>query len=63
MKNMEAKLPPDTFVRIHRSAIVNVERVRELQPWFHGEFVLILQDGTKLTASRAYVGRLQAAIG
>ncbi|HEX6535152.1 MAG TPA: LytTR family DNA-binding domain-containing protein [Gemmatimonadaceae bacterium] len=63
MKNMASKLPAESFVRIHRSAIVNVERVRELQPWFHGEYVVILQDGTKLTASRAYVGRLQDAIG
>ena len=52
MKNMEVKLDPDLFVRIHRSAIVNVDRIRELQPWFHGEYVVILQDGTKLMASR-----------
>lgn len=62
MKHMEAKLPPDTFVRIHRSAIVNVDRIRELQPWFHGEYVVILRDGTRLIASRAFVDRLHAAI-
>jgi len=59
MKNMEERLPRGTFVRIHRSAIVNLDRVRELQPWFHGEYVVILTDGTKLTASRAYAGRLR----
>lgn len=59
MKNMEERLPRGTFVRIHRSAIVNLDRVRELQPWFHGEYVVILADGTKLTASRAYAGRLR----
>ncbi|HEU4585015.1 MAG TPA: LytTR family DNA-binding domain-containing protein [Gemmatimonadaceae bacterium] len=59
MKNMEERLPRNSFVRIHRSAIVNLDRVRELQPWFHGEYVVILADGTKLTASRVYAGRLR----
>lgn len=62
MKRMEERLPPDVFVRIHRSAIVNLDRVREMQPWFHGEYVVILADGTKLTASRAYAGRLRERI-
>ncbi|HVZ78364.1 MAG TPA: LytTR family DNA-binding domain-containing protein, partial [Gemmatimonadaceae bacterium] len=52
MKNMEARLDPSIFVRIHRSAIVNVDRIRELQPWLHGEYVVILEDGTRLSASR-----------
>ncbi|HEU6452936.1 MAG TPA: LytTR family DNA-binding domain-containing protein [Gemmatimonadaceae bacterium] len=59
MKNMEERLPRNSFVRIHRSAIVNLDRVRELQPWFHGEYVVILADGTKLTASRVYASRLR----
>lgn len=59
MKDMEARLPRGSFVRIHRSAIVNLDHVRELQPWFHGEYIVILNDGTKLTASRAYAGRLR----
>jgi two-component system LytT family response regulator len=59
MKNMEERLPRNSFVRIHRSAIVNLDRVRELQPWFHGEYVVILTDGTKLTASRVYASRLR----
>jgi two-component system LytT family response regulator len=59
MKRMEERLPRGTFVRIHRSVIVNLDRVRELQPWFHGEYVVILTDGTKLTASRAYASRLR----
>ena len=52
MKNMEAKLDPKTFVRIHRSAIVNIDRIKELEPWFHGEYIVIMRDGTRLTASR-----------
>lgn len=63
MKRMEARLPRGTFVRIHRSAIVNLDHVRELQPWFHGEYIVILNDGTKLTASRAYAGRLRELMG
>lgn len=62
MKNMETKLDPDLFVRIHRSAIVNVDRIRELQPWFHGEYVVILHDGTKLMASRVFSDRLDRLI-
>jgi two-component system LytT family response regulator len=54
MKGMETKLDPDRFVRIHRSIIVNTDRIRELQPWFHGEYVLILLDGTRLTSSRNF---------
>ncbi len=62
MKNMETRLDPDRFVRIHRSAIVNVERIRELQPWLHGEYVVVLDDGTRLSASRVFSDRLDALI-
>ena len=62
MKNMEAKLDPKIFVRIHRSAIVNIDRIKELEPWFHGEYVVIMRDGTRLTASRVFSDRLSAAI-
>ena len=62
MKNMETRLDNDLFVRIHRSAIVNVNRIKELQPWFHGEYVVILQDGTRLMASRVFADRLDRLI-
>lgn len=62
MKNMETRLDAHLFVRIHRSAIVNVDRIRELQPWFHGEYVVILQDGTKLMASRVFSDRVHRLI-
>ena len=62
MKNMESRLDPNTFVRIHRSAIVNIDRVKELEPWFHGEYIVIMRDGTRLTASRVYSDRLSALI-
>lgn len=62
MKNMEAKLDPKIFVRIHRSAIVNIDRIKELEPWFHGEYIVIMRDGTRLTASRVFSDRLSALI-
>jgi two-component system, LytTR family, response regulator len=62
MKNMEAKLDPKVFVRIHRSAIVNIDRIKELEPWFHGEYIVIMLDGTRLTASRVFSDRLSALI-
>ncbi|HXE61368.1 MAG TPA: LytTR family DNA-binding domain-containing protein [Gemmatimonadaceae bacterium] len=63
MKSMEARLPADSFLRIHRSTIVNFDRVREIQPWFHGEYIALLSDGTKLVVSHAYADRLRELIG
>lgn len=54
MNEIEAKLDPVRFLRIHRSTIVNVDRVKELEPLFQGQYVLRLRDGTRLTASRSY---------
>ena len=54
MQNLEAKLDPEQFLRIHRSTIVNIERIKEFQPWFGGEYVVILRDGKRLTLSRTY---------
>jgi two-component system, LytTR family, response regulator len=53
MAEIETELDPERFVRVHRSAIVNLDRVRELHPLFRGDSVLVLQDGTKLRLSRA----------
>ena len=61
MGEILAQLPPTGFARIHRSSIVNLARVQELQPYFHGEYVVVLRDGTKLRLSRGYresAGRL-----
>ncbi len=51
---MAQQLAPPAFVRIHRSMIVNVDRIRELQPLLYGEYAVILSDGTRLTLSRSY---------
>jgi two-component system LytT family response regulator len=63
MNALEARLDPDVFFRIHRSHIVNIERVKELQPWFNGEYVVFLRSGAKLTLSRGYREKLQDKIG
>jgi two-component system LytT family response regulator len=60
---MEAQLDPAKFRRVHRSAIVNVERITELQPLFSGEYSILLQDGTKLTLSRNYKDKLFELLG
>jgi two-component system LytT family response regulator len=62
MKALEARLDPERFLRVHRSAIVHLDRVVRMEPYFHGEYVLTLRDGTKLTASRSYSARLRAMI-
>jgi two-component system, LytTR family, response regulator len=63
MNALEAQLDADTFFRIHRSHIVNIERIKELQPWFNGEYVVFLHNGTRLTLSRGYREKLQERIG
>lgn len=54
MSAMEQKLDPATFVRIHRSAIVNLHRIKRLRPLQNSEYTLLLHDGTELTSSRRY---------
>jgi two-component system LytT family response regulator len=63
MNAVEGKLDADIFYRIHRSHIVNIERVRELQPSFNGEYVVCLKSGARLTLSRGYREKLQERIG
>jgi two-component system, LytTR family, response regulator len=58
MTALEARLDPDRFARIHRSAIVNLDYVREVRPWSGGEQVLVLGDGRRLTIGRAYRSRI-----
>src|SRR5881409_2397147 len=57
---LEARLDPGRFRRISRSAVVNLDRVREVQPWFHGDAVVILESGTRVTLSRRYRRNLLA---
>lgn len=62
MARLEARLDPKKFIRIHRSTIVNVDRMRKLSPSFAGEYAVILHDGTKLRLSRGYQERIAALL-
>jgi two-component system, LytTR family, response regulator len=59
MQGVAAKLSPRRFLRIHRSTIVNIERIKELRSWFNGEHVVVLKDGAELTASASYAKELK----
>jgi two-component system LytT family response regulator len=63
MSRLEERLDGKQFLRIHRSTIVNVERIRELQPSFHGDYLVLLRDGTELTLSRGFRDKLQELLG
>ena len=58
LSSIETKLDPDVFVRVHRSTIVNVTRIREMHPMFNGDQVLVLAGGRRVTASRTFRARL-----
>ncbi|MCZ6767132.1 MAG: LytTR family DNA-binding domain-containing protein [bacterium] len=63
MAGIESRLDPKDFVRIHRSYIARIDRIREMEHWSHGEYVLILKDGTQLTSSRGYRDQVGALLG
>ena len=63
MASLEVQLPPEKFMRISRSTIVHVDRIKELQPLFHGEYAVILRNGAKLTLSRSYREKLDLLMG
>lgn len=62
MAGIQARLDPELFRRIHRSSIVNLDCIREVHPWFSGDHILIMKDGTKLTMSRTYRDQLKELI-
>jgi two-component system LytT family response regulator len=63
MGALEARLDPARFLRVHRSLIVNVERIQEVESVFAGEYVLFLRNGARLTSARTYRARLQSVLG
>ena len=63
MSRLESQVDPRRFVRIHRSTIVNVDRIQELRSSLTGEHTVVLRDGTRLTLSRGYRDALQARLG
>lgn len=63
MAELEQELDSARFLRISRSAIVNLDRIQEVQPWFQGDYVLILADGTRLTSTRGYRENMRRLLG
>ncbi len=63
MKRLEKQLDPSLFVRTHRSTIVNLDRIKELHPFFHGDYMVILKDGTELKLSRNRRRALEERLG
>jgi two-component system LytT family response regulator len=63
LADMEIQLDPTRFVRVHRSALVNLDRIKELAPRTHGEFSVMLLDGTELKLSRGYRHRVEELLG
>jgi two-component system LytT family response regulator len=62
MSGIAERLDPERFVRIHRSTIVNIERIKELQQQLHGDYLVILEGGQRLTLSRSYRSLLQRLV-
>lgn len=62
MHDLEAQLDPERFVRIHRSAIVNLDRIKELHPHFNGDYIVVLEDGSQLKLSRSRREQLESRL-
>jgi LytTr DNA-binding domain-containing protein len=59
----EARLPPGRSVRVHRSLVVNLSRIRRVEPWFHGDYLLVMADGGRVVTGATRRGRVRAALG
>jgi two-component system, LytTR family, response regulator len=62
ISEFETKLDPENFVRIHRSIIINIDRIKSLHPLFNGDQLVVLQDGTELNLSRTYNEKLMSLL-
>ncbi|MGM0922592.1 MAG: LytR/AlgR family response regulator transcription factor [Bacillota bacterium] len=60
---VEKKLSHDSFVRVHRSFLVNLQHISEIEPWFNSTYNLIMKDGSKVPVSRTYVKELKQRLG
>ena len=63
LSELEKRLDPRLFVRVNRSSLISLEAVREIQPYFHGEYVLVLKNGDRVTVTRFFRERFRKAIG
>jgi two-component system LytT family response regulator len=62
MHDLESQLDPQKFVRIHRSIIVNLDRIKELHPHFNGDYIVVLTDGVQLKLSRSRREQLESRL-
>jgi two-component system LytT family response regulator len=63
LRELSEHLDPRRFFRIHRSAIINLDRIAQLKHWSHGDYLVVLEDGTELTLARGRRQALEAALG
>jgi two-component system LytT family response regulator len=63
LHELAARLDPARFVRIHRSTVVRLSAIRELQPWFHGDYIAVLHSGAQLRLSRTYRDAIARLLG
>lgn len=63
LKLVETRLDPARFARIHRTVIVNLDRIRYLEPWSHGDQLVVLESGARLTLSRRFRDRMPGTLG
>jgi two-component system LytT family response regulator len=57
LESLEARLDPAQFARVHRSHIVNIDEIAEIHPWFHGDYKILMRDGTEIGWSRRYAAQ------
>ena len=57
LESLEARLDPAQFARVHRAHVVNIDAIREIAPWFRGDYKLTLRDGTEMAWSRRYAAK------
>jgi two-component system LytT family response regulator len=63
LKSVEGQLNPEIFIRVHRSIIINLDRVESVEPYSHGEYLVTMKDGARFTTSRSYSERLRKVLG
>jgi two-component system, LytTR family, response regulator len=63
MNNIEKQLDPEKFLRIHRSSIINIERIKELRPWFNGDYKVVLNGNEQLVLSKGYRSSFNKLVG
>jgi two-component system, LytTR family, response regulator len=63
ISSLEQQLDPEMFIRVHRSYIINIDFLKEITPWSHGDYIIILKDNTELNLGRNYKDKLLAIFG